>query len=405
MLADAASDAAAADSDAAAAAASAAAAAASAASIVIPLPVASGGTGSTTAATARAALGITGSPANTIKGNNTGVAVEPPSNLTAAQVAAMLPAFTGDSGAGGVKGSVPAPAAGDAAADKFLAASGSWAVPTVPDELPSIVGQADLFLKVKNDESGVEWASSSASYSSILAYAGKVTFYEPGQYSVIIPGNVSNLLLKVRGAKGAANSNTTGGSGFYAGGAGGSGSVSPGGGGGAGTGIFRTSTSNANALVVAGGNDGSGAAYGGGGNTAGDTSAGAQGGAGGNGGVGGAGGTGGTNGAAGTTTSGGAGGNGGTDGGDGGGGGYGGGGGGSSTPGGGGGGGGKVIGGATNVVDEQGDSTKGGYTEAAVSVSGSHFNPGDTFIIDVGSRGGAAGAAGNGWASIEIVNP
>lgn len=35
-------------------------------------------------------------------------------------------AFTGDSGSGGTIGMVPAPAAGDAAANKFLKASGSW---------------------------------------------------------------------------------------------------------------------------------------------------------------------------------------------------------------------------------------------------------------------------------------
>lgn len=49
--------------------------------------------------------------------------------LTADQVAVLLPAFTGDSGSGGVKGLVPAPSAGDAAALKFLAAGGTWAVP------------------------------------------------------------------------------------------------------------------------------------------------------------------------------------------------------------------------------------------------------------------------------------
>lgn len=36
--------------------------------------------------------------------------------------------FVGDSGSGGTKGLVPAPAAGDAAANKFLKASGGWAV-------------------------------------------------------------------------------------------------------------------------------------------------------------------------------------------------------------------------------------------------------------------------------------
>ena len=38
-------------------------------------------------------------------------------------------AFTGDTGSGGASGLVPAPASGDAAANKFLNADGSWAVP------------------------------------------------------------------------------------------------------------------------------------------------------------------------------------------------------------------------------------------------------------------------------------
>lgn len=40
-----------------------------------------------------------------------------------------LPVMTGDSGSGGAKGAVPAPAAGDAAAGKFLKADGTWDVP------------------------------------------------------------------------------------------------------------------------------------------------------------------------------------------------------------------------------------------------------------------------------------
>lgn len=43
-------------------------------------------------------------------------------------IAADLPAMVGDSGSGGTKGAVPAPAAGDAAANKFLKADGTWAV-------------------------------------------------------------------------------------------------------------------------------------------------------------------------------------------------------------------------------------------------------------------------------------
>jgi uncharacterized protein DUF2793 len=40
---------------------------------------------------------------------------------------AQLPVLVGDSGSGGTKGAAPAPAAGDAAAGKFLKADGSWA--------------------------------------------------------------------------------------------------------------------------------------------------------------------------------------------------------------------------------------------------------------------------------------
>lgn len=64
-------------------------------------------------------------PANSIKGNNTG-APQGVDDLTGTQVAAMLPVVVGDSGSGGTKGSVPAPAAGDAAAGKVLTAGGTW---------------------------------------------------------------------------------------------------------------------------------------------------------------------------------------------------------------------------------------------------------------------------------------
>lgn len=49
---------------------------------------------------------------------------------SAAAQTALLSNFTGDSGSGGVKGLVPAPASGDAAASKFLSADGSWNVPS-----------------------------------------------------------------------------------------------------------------------------------------------------------------------------------------------------------------------------------------------------------------------------------
>lgn len=51
--------------------------------------------------------------------------------FTVAAIAqADLPVFTGDAGAGGAKGAVPAPAAGDAAAAKYLSAGGGWSTPS-----------------------------------------------------------------------------------------------------------------------------------------------------------------------------------------------------------------------------------------------------------------------------------
>lgn len=48
-----------------------------------------------------------------------------------------VPVFIGDSGSGGVKGLVPAPAAGDTAAGKFLFADGTWKIVT-PSIIPAV---------------------------------------------------------------------------------------------------------------------------------------------------------------------------------------------------------------------------------------------------------------------------
>lgn len=61
----------------------------------------------------------------TIKGRTT-AGSGAPEDLSAAQATAILNAVVGDSGSGGTKGLVPAPAAGDAAAKKYLTADGTW---------------------------------------------------------------------------------------------------------------------------------------------------------------------------------------------------------------------------------------------------------------------------------------
>jgi hypothetical protein len=65
---------------------------------------------------------------------------------TPAQVTADLSALVGDSGSGGTKGLAPAPAAGDAAAGKFLGAGGTWAVPSGTGLTNPMTTQDDLIV-------------------------------------------------------------------------------------------------------------------------------------------------------------------------------------------------------------------------------------------------------------------
>jgi hypothetical protein len=58
-------------------------------------------------------------------------------NLSWASGAGLVPVFIGDSGAGGVQGLVPAPAAGDAAAYKYLFSGGNWQQVSADELIPS----------------------------------------------------------------------------------------------------------------------------------------------------------------------------------------------------------------------------------------------------------------------------
>lgn len=74
----------------------------------------------------------------TFKGRTT-AGTGDPEDLTATQATALLNNVVGDSGSGGTKGLVPAPASGDAAANKFLKADGTW---TAPSGSGDVVGPA-----------------------------------------------------------------------------------------------------------------------------------------------------------------------------------------------------------------------------------------------------------------------
>ena len=128
--------------------------------------------------------------AATLKGS---IAGGVPADLTAAQAAAILPAVIGDSGTGGTKGLVPAPAAGDTALKKFLSADGLWeAFPTT---------------------------NSSAIPQNIAAEpATGHPFTTPGTYSFFVPADVVAIMAEVWGGGGGGASGSTTGQGGGGGG-------------------------------------------------------------------------------------------------------------------------------------------------------------------------------------------
>lgn len=116
---------------------------------------------------------------NTLKGNVSGGSAVP-TDLTATQATTILNSFVGDSGSGGTKGLVPAPAAGDAAAAKFLKANGTWSVPTGSGTVTSVAMTVPSGLTVSGSPitaSGTLAITASGQFaaSQMPAFTGDIT--------------------------------------------------------------------------------------------------------------------------------------------------------------------------------------------------------------------------------------
>lgn len=153
--------------------------------------------------------------AHSFKGNNTGSTANA-LDLTATQLTAELNAMVGDSGSGGTKGLVPAPASGDAAAGKFLKADGTFAVPTgsgtgcVPPGNANAVltdhgsgGTCDAATNLTNDGTTVTDTKALVLSGDLspTALSGAVNDYAPTGFSAA---------FRVRQDGGAADRNITG---------------------------------------------------------------------------------------------------------------------------------------------------------------------------------------------------
>lgn len=97
--------------------------------------------------------------------------------------------FTGDSGSGGAKGTVPAPAAGDAAAGKFLKADGTWAAPSSSGG-SSYVAQFSKAGTVATGTGTFRWYNDSGATRTIGTVRASVGTAPTGS-SLIVDVNVS----------------------------------------------------------------------------------------------------------------------------------------------------------------------------------------------------------------------
>lgn len=196
----------------------------------------------------------------TIKGRTT-AGTGDPEDLTATQATAILNNMVGDSGSGGTKGLVPAPAAGDTAGGKFLKADGTWAAPagsssTAPTAQVFTSGSGTytrptsptpLYLKVKMCGGGGGGSTSAGGYPGSGGGAGS---YQ--EVFISSPSSTYSYGVGAGGSAGNNGGNTTFASNTAGGGTAGGGSGANGGAGG--TNTIGTGTSLVN--IAGGGGEG-----------------------------------------------------------------------------------------------------------------------------------------------------
>lgn len=103
---------------------------------------------------------------STIKGRAASSGTGAPVDLSATQATAILNNMVGDSGSGGTKGLAPAPAAGDAAANKFLKADGTWSAPAGAGDVVGPASATDNAVVVYDGTTGKLIKNSTVTISS-----------------------------------------------------------------------------------------------------------------------------------------------------------------------------------------------------------------------------------------------
>lgn len=123
-----------------------------------------------------------------------------PEALTTAQATALLDAMVGDSGSGGTKGLVPAPASGDAAAGKFLKADGTWVTPSSGGVVDGDYGDITV------SSSGATWTidNTAVTYAKIqnVSATDRILGRDTAGAGVIEELTASNVLDMIGGTQG-----------------------------------------------------------------------------------------------------------------------------------------------------------------------------------------------------------